>query len=98
PPLHPLSLHDALPIWSEGRGFESPRPDQNTKAGSVRGAAWATLCGMGDSGSSGGGAEPSSAIVTAPNAITLARFLLMPVCATLLDRKSTRLDSRHVSS
>src|SRR5919201_5072924 len=36
---------------------------------------------MGDRGS---GVAPSSAIVTAPNAITLGRFLLIPLCAALL--------------
>jgi cardiolipin synthase (CMP-forming) len=32
----------------------------------------------------GPGRRPSSAIVTAPNAVTLSRLLLMPVCAVLL--------------
>jgi CDP-diacylglycerol--glycerol-3-phosphate 3-phosphatidyltransferase len=60
---------DARPLTPAGSAAEVPEPDAaEPKA----------------SGTVEASAAPSSAIVTAPNAISLARLLLMPVCAWLL--------------
>jgi CDP-diacylglycerol--glycerol-3-phosphate 3-phosphatidyltransferase len=69
-----LPLDQKLPLASEP---SRPGPAANTEADRPGSAA----AGPGPLGPS---RRPSTAIVTAPNAVTLLRLLLMPVCALLL--------------
>jgi cardiolipin synthase len=83
------------PVWGTGgREFKSRRPDQSDPGEARRVGQWSTLLGMNDTDRSHPNPDPdralgpsrrvSSAIRTVPNAVTLLRLLLMPVCAYLL--------------
>jgi cardiolipin synthase len=90
-----VSTSEQQPRAGQAAGHDPGRLDQGSelpleREGQVREPTGPRDAGPPDTGPRAAGppaarsAAPSSAIVTAPNAVTLARLLLMPVCAWLL--------------
>jgi cardiolipin synthase len=77
-PAHTTDRPDPPPTTAERPEPATPTPGAPTDTGPAT-----TTATAGKAGRVGWGI-PSSAIVTAPNAISLGRLLLMPVCAWLL--------------
>src|SRR5690606_40678586 len=86
PDSYPLSLHDALPIWPMVRRFEQEFAAyigvrHAIAVANGTVALHAALLGV--------GVQPGDRVVTTP-------FTFIATANSILDRKSTRLNSSHV--